>query len=175
MYLFNSFIHSRTSKILDTVTPHIKIDQPLWLNAVEITKSKSINVVCRSGGLHLLMSFLGSIGKVMGCSRISKLFEVVYSSEKAVHMLSGKAYARALRARFLVQSALELIIIQFISTLHLIEQLLTYDVDRKYLCYAGGNSNNGQFTDKMSRYVDSSHIEKLLTLVEQIEQRHHID
>ena len=84
----------------------------------------------------------------MECSRISKLFEVVYSSDKAVHMLSGKAYARALRAHFLVQSALELII-QFISTLNLIEQLSTYDVDRKHLCYAGGNSNNGQFPDKM--------------------------
>ena len=61
MYLFNSFINSRTRKILDTVTLRIKFDQPLWLNAVEITKSKSMNIVCRSGGLHLLMSFLGSI------------------------------------------------------------------------------------------------------------------
>ena len=85
----------------------------------------------------------------MEYSRISKLFEVVYSSDKAVHMLSGKAYARTLRAHFLVQSALELIIIQFISTLNLIEQLSTYDVDRKHLCYAGGNSNNGPFPDKM--------------------------
>ena len=61
MYLFNSFINSRTRKILDTATLRIKFDQPLWLNAVEITKSKSMNIVRRSGGLHLLMSFLGSI------------------------------------------------------------------------------------------------------------------
>ena len=70
---------------------------------MEIAKSKSMNVVCRLGGFHLLMSFLGSIGKVMECSGISELFQVVYSSATAVHMVSGKAYARALRAHFLVQ------------------------------------------------------------------------
>ena len=53
------------AKILNIVTPCITFDQPLWLKAVEITKSKSMNVVCRLGGFHLLMSFLGSIGKVM--------------------------------------------------------------------------------------------------------------
>ena len=68
-------------------------------------------VVCRLGGFHLLMSFLGSIGKVMECSGISELFQVVYSSATAVYILSGKAYARTLRAHFLVQSALELIIL----------------------------------------------------------------
>ena len=81
------------------------------------------------------MSFLGSIGKGMECSRISELFQVVYSSATAVHM-SGRACARALQVHFLVQSALELIILQFISPLSLIEQLSTcdaYDVDRKYL------------------------------------------
>ena len=123
MYLFNSFSYSRTSENIDT--PCITFDQPLWLKAVEITKSKSMNVVCRLGGFHLLMSFLGSIGKVMECSGISELFQVVYSSATAVHMMSGKAYARALRAHFLVQSALELIILQFISPLSLIEQLST--------------------------------------------------
>ena len=99
---------------------------------MEITKSKSIHVVCRLGGFQLLMSFLGSIEKVMECSGISELFQVAYSFATAVHMMSGKACARALRAHFLVQSALELIF-QFISPLSLIEQLSTYNVDRKYL------------------------------------------
>ena len=119
------FIHEQV-KISNIVTPCITFDQPLWLKALEITKSKSMNVVCRLGGFHLLMNFLMSIGKVVECSGISKLFQVVYSSATAVHMMSGKAYARALRAHFLVQSALELIIFQFISPLSLIEQLSTY-------------------------------------------------
>ena len=99
-----------------------------------------MNVVCRLGGFNLLMSFW-SIGKVIECFGILELFQVVYNSAIAIHMLSGKANARVLRAHFLVQSALELIILQFISLLSLIEQLSIYDVDRKYLCYAG-NSNN---------------------------------
>ena len=49
------------AKILDIATPCITFDQPLWLKAVETTKSKSMNVV-RLGGFHLLMRFLESIG-----------------------------------------------------------------------------------------------------------------
>ena len=128
-----------------------------------------MNVVYRLGGFHLLMSFRGSIGKVIECSGISELFQVVYSSATAIHMLSGKVYARAQRAHFLVQFALELIILQFISPLSLIEQLSTYDVDRKYLCYAD-NSNDEQFPDKISKYLDANDSEELRTLVEQIEQ-----
>ena len=72
------------------------------------------------------MSFLGKVmGKVMEYPEISELFQVVYSSATAVHMLSGKAYVRALPAHFLIQSALESIIFQFISPLSLIEQLST--------------------------------------------------
>ena len=94
-----------------------------------------MNIVCRLGGFHMLMSFLGSIGRLMECSGISELFQIVYSSDTAVHMLSGKAYTRALRAHFFVRSALELIMFQFISPLRLVEQLSVYDVEKKYLCY----------------------------------------
>ena len=100
----------KQAKILNIVTPCIAFDQQLWSKAVEISKSKSMNV---GRSFHLLMSFLGSIGKVMECSRISKLFQVVYSHATTVHIMSGKVYARALRAHFLVQSALELIILKF--------------------------------------------------------------
>ena len=72
------------------------------------------------------MSFLEKVmGKVMVYPEISELFQVVYSSATAVHMLSGKTYVRALPAHFLIQSALESIIFQFISPLSLIEQLST--------------------------------------------------
>ena len=84
-------------------------------------------------------------------------------------MLSGKAYARALPAHFVVQSALAPMILQFILSLCLIEQLSAYDVERKYLCYTG-NSNDKQFPDEISKYVDANDIEELHTLVEQIEQ-----
>ena len=78
-------------KILNIVTPYVTSDQPLRLKTVEITKSKLLNVVCRLG-FHLLISFLGSVGKVMECSGISELSQVVYSSATAVCMFSGKTY-----------------------------------------------------------------------------------
>ena len=99
----------------------------------------------------------------------SELFQVVYSSATAVHMLSGEAYVRALRAHFLVQSALAPIILQFISPLSLIQQLSTYAVERKYLCYTG-NSNYKKFPNEISKYVDANNVGELHTLAEQIEQ-----
>jgi hypothetical protein len=49
--------------------PSVTFDQPLWQKAVEIALSDvSLNVVCRLGGFHLLMCFLGSIGSVMSSS-----------------------------------------------------------------------------------------------------------
>ena len=50
----------------------------------------------------------------------------------------------------------------------MIEQLSTYHVERKYLCYTG-NSNNEQFPDEIPKYVDVND-QELRTLVEQIEQ-----
>ena len=103
------FLIQEQAKLLNIVNPCITFDQHLLLKAAEITKSESMNAVCRLGGFHLLMSFLGSIGKVMECSGISELFQIVYSSAIAVHMVSGKAYARAQQAHSLVQFALQLI------------------------------------------------------------------
>ena len=75
------------------------------------------------GGFHLLMSFLRSIGKIVEYSGISELFQVVYSSDTAAHMLSGRPYAKALRAHFVAPSALQIFIFQLISPSSLIEQL----------------------------------------------------
>ena len=51
----------------------------------------------------------------------------------------------------------------------MIEQLSTYDVERKYLCYTG-NSNDKQFPDEISKYVNGNDTDELHTLAEQIEQ-----
>ena len=51
----------------------------------------------------------------------------------------------------------------------MIEQLSTYNVERKYLCCTG-NSNDRQFPGEISEYVDANDIEELHILVEQIEQ-----
>ena len=69
-------------------------------------KAKSLNIVCMPGGFHLLMSFLGSIGAVMKGSGLEEAMEQVYVENSVPHIISGKAFSRALRAHFLLESAL---------------------------------------------------------------------
>ena len=54
------------------------------------------------------MSFPGTIGAVMrgGGLGLDKLLELIYASNSATHIMSGKAVARLLRAHFLVELAL---------------------------------------------------------------------
>ena len=93
----------------------ITFDQPLWLKAVDISAEKSLNIICRLGGFHTLMSFLGSVGTVMKGSGLSECLQVVYVENAVTHILSGKTVARALRAHFLLQSALILKVIIIIQ------------------------------------------------------------
>ena len=84
--------------------PVLTFDQPLYWKALTIicnepSKSNLKEVVLRLGGFHIEMSFLGCIGKLMECSGISELLEMVYASNTVTHMLSGKAAARAIRGQ----------------------------------------------------------------------------
>jgi hypothetical protein len=83
---------------------------------VEIAESKSTNVVCRLGGFHLLMGFLGSIGKLLESSGLSELFQTIYGSNTVQHMLTGKACAGSLRAHFLVHTVLNILFMRFITS-----------------------------------------------------------
>ena len=99
------------SRKANTGTPCITFDQPLWLKSVEIITEMSLKILCRLGGFHTLMSYLGSIGNTMKGSGIAECLQVVYGENAVQHMISGKAIARALRGHFLLQSALRLTII----------------------------------------------------------------
>ena len=59
------------------------------------------NVIVRLGGFHLLMSYLESIGQIMAGSGLETLWKTVYARGTIVHMLSGHAFSRALRAHIL--------------------------------------------------------------------------
>ena len=97
---------------LNIPTPCITFDQPLFIKAFEISKAKSMNIVIRLGGFHLLMmSFLGGIGTIIGGSELVETMEAIYAQNSVVHMLDGKAYARALRCHFLIESSLQQIIL----------------------------------------------------------------
>ncbi|XP_043501617.1 uncharacterized protein LOC122523810 [Polistes fuscatus] len=74
-------------------------DQPLYYKACAIVAaSQDIlkNVVVR-----LLMSYLGSIGHIMNGSGLEDIWAVTYAPASVKKMLTGHAYARAMRAHIL--------------------------------------------------------------------------
>ena len=79
MHLLNTAFYRRTSKTFD---------QPLWLKATGIINDANLNIVCRLGGFHTSMSFLGSVGNMMKVSGLEKLFAEVYAEHSVIHMMS---------------------------------------------------------------------------------------
>ena len=45
--------------------PYVTLDQPLQQKSVSIIAEDNLRIVCRLGGFHMMMSFLGSIGNFM--------------------------------------------------------------------------------------------------------------
>lgn len=58
--------------------PCVTFDQPLWIKAIKIIKSKLLKIVCRLGGFHTMISFVGSIGSVMKGSGLEEALETAY-------------------------------------------------------------------------------------------------
>ena len=105
---------ARQIKIIGAVT----FDQPLFAKADDIVQASpeiDLNFV-RLGGFHLIMSYMGSIGFIMRGSGIETLLGTVYAQNTIIyyidHMISGHAYARALRGHFLVCAALNALMLE---------------------------------------------------------------
>ena len=105
LYSLLVYVSDQCSR-LDVPMPTITFDQPLYVKAYDIVASMNMNIFVRLGGFHQLMSFLGSIGSVMEGSGLRTALETIYAPLAVNHMISGKAYSRALRAHILVSSAL---------------------------------------------------------------------
>ncbi|KAJ8393310.1 hypothetical protein AAFF_G00062110 [Aldrovandia affinis] len=91
--------------------PIITFDQPLWWKALLIIEAEPegsdlSNIVLRLGGFHTEMSFLGSIGHLMAGTGLQEVMELVYAVNAVVHMMTGKAIARAVRAHLLIDGVL---------------------------------------------------------------------
>jgi hypothetical protein len=93
-------------------TACVTFDQPLWLKAVNIALSEQMNVVCRLGGFHVIMSYLGSMGTIMAGSGLTDALQTCYGSVTISHMLSGKAESRAVRGHMLADAALHAILLR---------------------------------------------------------------
>lgn len=94
-------------------TSFVTFDQPLYAKARELLANDQNNlkgVIVRLGGFHMLMSFLGTIGKIMNGSGLKELLATAYASNTIDHMLTGHAFSRAIRGHLLVYAALGTII-----------------------------------------------------------------
>ena len=80
------------AKKLNIPTPCLTFDQPLWQKAMRIIKDKNLKMVCRLGGFHTLMSFLGSIGNLMSGAGLEDVFEEVYSEDTVKHIKPGHSF-----------------------------------------------------------------------------------
>lgn len=109
------FISKDASKF--NATASVTFDQPLHWKARTIIENESESsplkrmVLCL-GGFHMKMSFLGAIGHIMSGSGLDSVLGQVYAENSVIHMLSGKAYSRAIRGFFMVDSALNSILFE---------------------------------------------------------------
>ena len=53
----------------------------------------------------MIMSYMGPIGNIISCSGLQEEWETVYAPNSVKHILTGHAYARALRAHMLSAAA----------------------------------------------------------------------
>lgn len=95
----------------------VTFDQPLYAKALEIVLAAGKHsplscVVLRLGGFHLRMSFMGAVGTNMAGSGLEEFWETVYGKNTVTHMTTSHAYARAIRAHFLTQLSLAILILR---------------------------------------------------------------
>lgn len=98
------------------ITPVLTFDQPLSWKAQLIIENEPVSSILKSivlmlGGFHMQMSFLGAIGHLMIGTGLQECLETVYAPNSVIQMLSGKSVQRAVRGHFLVDTALNSIII----------------------------------------------------------------
>ena len=64
-------------------------------------------IITRLGGFHLLKSYVGAVGAVMADTGLQEVIQLVYpGGNVSEHILSGGAYAKALRFHFLMSAAI---------------------------------------------------------------------
>ncbi|KYM98416.1 hypothetical protein ALC62_10869 [Cyphomyrmex costatus] len=108
-----------TAKQHNMKTCFITYDQPLYHKTRDIVGAsdfEGMNVIVRLGGFHMLMPFLGCIEKIMAGSGLKELLCEVYAEGTVKHILTGHAYARAVRAHTLIQLALAQFVFDKIKT-----------------------------------------------------------
>jgi len=156
--------------------PCLTFDLPLWVKAVDIARAKELNIVCCLGGFHLLMNFMGSIGSLMGGSGLEDIFRLCYGRDTVPHLMTGKAYARALRGHILVDGALmhkllSLVVVSSSSDLSCAgaEQITCEEMSEIQAVYESVLANNIEASD--SSALNCASLVKLESAVNEIKRK----
>ena len=98
------------------VTSIPTFNQPLWWKALiveaEPERSDLRRIVLGLGSFHNEMNFMGCTGHLMDSSELQEMLESIYAPNAVVHMLSCNATAWAVRAHFIVDAALNALILR---------------------------------------------------------------
>ena len=114
--VYSTVIFLVDQAITNSTTPVITFDQQLWWKSQiivmnEENESHLKSIVLRLGGFHTEMSYLGTIGHLMQNTGLNEAFEIVYGGNTVRQMICGKAVARAHRDHFLLDAALNILIL----------------------------------------------------------------
>lgn len=96
------------------VIPVITFDQPLfWKASKVIQQYVELNHICLLlGAFHTVMNLLGAIGSIMSGSGLQEILEQIYADKAVSHILSGKAYSRAVRAHLMIDASLNTLLLE---------------------------------------------------------------
>lgn len=82
----------------------------------------------------MTVSLLGSIGHVMKGSRLEDALGVLLGPNTVVHVLSGKAYTRAVRGHFIIYKALSDLLLDYLKCQQVVEDDGNDDVCQVPVC-----------------------------------------
>ncbi|CAH1985369.1 unnamed protein product [Acanthoscelides obtectus] len=110
--IYTSIMHAKSeTRKCGQKTTILTYDLPLYMKCRDIIAKLMLpDVFVRLGGFHMLMSFLGAIGIIMGGSGLESIWELAYASESIKKMMDGHNYSRAVRAHILKFKALGIVI-----------------------------------------------------------------
>ncbi|GBM16781.1 hypothetical protein AVEN_9373-1 [Araneus ventricosus] len=152
----------RTSKrkceTFNMKTCFVTFDQPLYIKAQEIFSNnlEFKDIVVRLGGFQTLMSYMGAIGTIMTESCLKELFQSIYALNTVDKLVSGHAYARAVRCHGLAHRVRDQFIMETVSFSEeakaVIESMFT-SIDETALLKADENEIVQIFTTKFKEAV----------------------
>ena len=84
----------------------------------ETMESDLRGIILHFGGFHREMSLLGCIRCLMTSTGLQEMLDLTYIPNAVVHMLSGKTIARAIHAHFIVDAALNTLMLKSMLNTH---------------------------------------------------------